>query len=357
MGSHLPQLTSLFRNALELCDVTADESVLVVSQAESRDAYVSGYLDAVEALGAHGDSLGLPGFKQPMFPYGGGPSDALNIDNYIQTNRSVQGALENADVVIDTTTEGLIHTKARELVLDNDARMLTCWEPPAVLERMFPREDLRQRVERSEELLESANRMRITSKSGTDVSVEIGRSPPVIGQYGYTDEPGRWDHLVSGFVACYPVDDSPSGRIVLESGDVILPTNRFVERPIEFEIADGFITDMSGDGADKRLLEGYLDRWDDRDAYATSHFGWGLDENAIWETMAFYTKRGMEIKGMDNRSYAGGFMWSTGPNRFVGRDIRAHLDFVVRGCTIRLDGTVVVEDGELAEPTLQPDPS
>lgn len=354
MPSHNPQLTKLFRDALELCEVTPDESVIVVSQSESRQSYVSGFLNAAESLGCHAESLYLPGFKQPMFPYGGAPSDVFQLDKHIKNDPAIQGAIKGADFIVDTTAEGLVHTEAREIALDNGARILTCWEPPAVLERMFPRDSLRERVEQGVELLEDRTEMRITSEAGTDIVVELGASPPVTEQYGFTDEPGRWDHLVSGFVACYPIDDSPNGTIVMDTGDVLLPQNRYIDHPIEFTVEDGFITEISGEGADTRLIKNYLSMWDSEDPYATSHFGWGLDENAVWETMAFYNKRGMEIRGMDNRSKLGSFMWSTGPNRYVGRDTRAHLDMTMQNCTIELDGEVIIDTGEVRKPELQP---
>lgn len=356
MADTIPQLTELFRQELELCDVTPDETVLVVTQAESREASVQGFLNAAETVGANVSRLDLPGLKHPMFPYGGNPGSMpmSNIDEHIQNDPAASGALEGADMVIDMTAEGLIHTKARSLTLENGARMLSCWEPPTILEQMFPREDLRERVERAEQMVKDADEMRVTSEAGTDVRVEVGEDPPTVAQYGYTDEPGRWDHFVSGFIAFYPVDGSQEGRIVLAPGDVVLPLRRYVDSPIEFVIEEGKITDIKGDNAETALIRHYLEMWDDEDAYMASHFGWGLDETASWENMAAYSTTGLDARGTNNRSHIGNFMWSTGPNRFVGRDTRAHLDFPMLNCTVELDGKVVVEEGEVVEPSLQP---
>ena len=51
--------------------------------------------------------------------------------------------------------------------------------------------------------------------------------------------------------------------------------------------------------------------------------------------------------GQELRSTAGNFMWSTGVNRFVGRETPAHLDVPMRACTVEIDGDPVVRDGEL----------
>ncbi len=354
MDSNIPQLTGLFRDALELCDVNQGESVLVVSQPESREGYEQGMLNAAESLGADTNLLTLPGFKHPMFPYGGSPGNILDLDEYIQNEPAVKGTLTNADMVIDLTAEGLVHTKARSLTLNNDARMLSVWAPPAVIERMFPRASLRERVEAGEQMFKDASEMRVTSPAGTDMTMELASDPPTVAQYGYTDEPGRWDNLVSGFVATYPEDDSPHGKIVLDTGDVVLPMNRYVDRPVEMTIEDGFVTEIEGDSADAKLIRSYLDRWGSDDPYGTSHFGFGLDETAVWESIAFFDGTGIDIRGMDNRSYLGSFMWSTGPNRFAGRDTRAHLDFPMRNCSIYLDDELIIDEGDVVNPTLQP---
>lgn len=354
MDNTIPQLTGLFRDVLELCDVTPDESVLVVSQPESRDGYEHGMLTAAESLDASVNSLTLPGFKQPMFPYGGSPGGGLDLDNYIQEEPSVKAALKNADMVLDITAEGLVHTKARSLTLDNGARMLSCWAPPAILERMFPRQSLRERVEAGEKMLENTTEMRITSEAGTDVRIQLASDPPTVAQYGYTDEPGRWDNFASGFVATYPESESPEGTIVLDTGDVILPMNRYIDQPVKMVVEDGFVTDIQGASADAELLRSYLSRWDSRDPYGTSHFGFGLDETAVWESIAFFNGTGIDIRGMDNRSYLGSFMWSTGPNRFAGRDTRAHLDFPMRNCSIYLDDDLVIDTGDVVDERLHP---
>jgi len=354
MPSNIPQLTGLFREAMEMSELSADESVLVVSQSESRTSYVQSFMNASESIGAHAESLQLPGFDQPLFPYGGATGNALNTDEYIQSSETTKAAFAAADIIIDLTAAGLIHTKARDFALENDARMLTVWEPPAIIERLFPTEQIRERAEESKRLMQEASEMRVTTEAGTNVTVEFESTSPVLDQYGYTDEPGSWDHLGSALMAAYPVDSSPNGRIVMDVGDVLLPMNRYVDRPIEFHIEDGYITDINGEGADAELVRGYLDHWGTDDAYATSHFGWGLHENAVWESLSFYNQRGLNIRGVEQRSALGGFLWSTGPNRFAGRYTRAHLDLAMRDCTFELDGETIIEHGDVVDDRLLP---
>jgi 2,5-dihydroxypyridine 5,6-dioxygenase len=50
---------------------------------------------------------------------------------------------------------------------------------------------------------------------------------------------------------------------------------------------------------------------------------------------------------MDARCYMGNFLFSTGPNRFTGRLVEAHLDMALRGTTVAIDGEPIVVAGEL----------
>jgi len=94
-------------------------------------------------------------------------------------------------------------------------------------------------------------------------------------------------------------------------------------------------------------MRGYWKAWEDaeghRAAYAVSHVGFGLNPAARWDAMAFYDKR--DCNGTELRAFAGNFLYSTGANEVAGRHTLGHFDLPMRGCTIRLDDTVVVDGG------------
>jgi 2,5-dihydroxypyridine 5,6-dioxygenase len=50
---------------------------------------------------------------------------------------------------------------------------------------------------------------------------------------------------------------------------------------------------------------------------------------------------------MDARSFAGNFLWSSGPNTEAGgdRDTPCHLDIPLRNCSVSLDGEVMTLEG------------
>jgi len=90
-----------------------------------------------------------------------------------------------------------------------------------------------------------------------------------------------------------------------------------------------------------------------KDAHAISHIGWGLNENAQWHRMAI-ADRQKEI-GMDGLSYYGNVLFSTGPNTELGgtNDTPCHLDMPLKGCTLMLDNTLIVENGKIVPPEMQ----
>lgn len=349
MAYNMEQLTKLFKDELLLCGVKPGENIVIAGQAESRPGYKEAFIAAASALGVTPLYIEFPGMRHADLPFPG--RELLTIDQYISQNPSAMDSMKNADIVVDITAEGLVHTKARKITLDAGARMLMVWEPADVLERMFPRLSLRKRCEAAGNIIRKAKTMRVVSAAGTDITVALGENVPVVEQYGYTDKPGRWDHFAGGFAAFYPVEGSPQGQIVLDVGDILLPLNRYVSSPIHITIEKGRIAEVRGEGLDALLFKQYLQSWNDPEVFYTSHFGFGLDETALWEALVFY---GNNTYGMDARAFAGNFMWSTGPNAFVGRHVKCHYDIPMRNCTVYLDDQKIIDTGRIVEPTLKP---
>ena len=59
---------------------------------------------------------------------------------------------------------------------------------------------------------------------------------------------------------------------------------------------------------------------------------------------------------MDALAYYGNVLFSTGPNSELGgdNDTPCHLDMPLRGCTLTLDGQVIVKDGNTVPKELRP---
>ncbi len=330
-------LTELFVKQYKLCSLDDKQTVAVIFEYGHKSEYVDAAVAAARAMGAGVLVLGASSLSSPTLP------------PYTSDGREVPALLSAAgecDLVIDLTVGGLIHSNVRTSIIGKGKRMLFVAEPADVLERLMGDEELRANIDAAADILNQGQVMHVTSAAGTDLTYDIsGPDLPITRQWGYVDEPARWDHWPSGFIACFPRDRSAQGRIVLQAGDAIIPWQRTVQSPVELTIRDGFITSIDGDGVEAFLLTDYFKRWNDPAVYALSHAGWGMHPNASWTALDVYDPR--SLYGQELRSVAGNFMWSTGSNRFAKRETPAHLDIPMRGCTVKVDGRAVVVDGEL----------
>jgi 2,5-dihydroxypyridine 5,6-dioxygenase len=344
----LPGLPGLFARELELCGVTPGETVVVLSQGDALQAHVEAALAGASSLGAAGIHLRV---TPPSGPGAAGTGGINTIHvPVLSGNPSAVEVLKKADMVVDLVF--LLYAPELREILDAGTRVLTAMDPAPNLERLFPDRSLRERVEYAGQLLAGAEELRVTNEAGTDVTYKLG-AYPVLTEYGYTDEPGRWDLWPSGFVLTGGADDGVDGRVVIAPGDhVVLPFQAYIREPIEFTIEEGRVVDVRG-GVEADILAEYMAGFDDPDAYGISHIGWGLNEKAKWSTMATDVPGSM---GMDSRSFLGNVMFSTGPNLEVGgtNATPCHIDLPMRRCTLQLDGEPVVLNGEIMIDDMKP---
>jgi 2,5-dihydroxypyridine 5,6-dioxygenase len=260
-------------------------------------------------------------------------------------HRSGVEILKKAGILIDLV--GLLHSPEQLEIQKAGTRVLMVVEPPDILARMLSRGDSRPRVEAGGRRLARASELRVTSPAGTDITYKLGQySKTPILQYGYTDEPGRWDHFPGVFVYTWPNEGQSNGTIVLHEGDIIFPFKEFVRSDVRITVKNGWITAIEG-GFDAVHLKHFMEAWNDPDAFAMAHIGWGLDEMALWNGLSLINKE--SSIGQDGRAYYGNVLWSTGPNTDVGgtRTTPAHLDIAMRGASLYLDGEAIVENGKV----------
>ena len=131
----------------------------------------------------------------------------------------------------------------------------------------------------------------------------------------------------------------------MDQGDVNLTFKRYADAPIVMTIHEDYVTAIEGKGVDADLMRSYFAAWGDREAYATSHLGWGMNTVARWDAMSMYDKR--DFNGTELRAFGGNFLYSTGANEVAGRHTLGHFDLPLRGCTVTLDDEVVVDVGVL----------
>ena len=158
--------------------------------------------------------------------------------------------------------------------------MMISNEHPEILERTKPTAELRTRVRRGMDFLNRAAWMKVSSDAGTQLDIRVEGSP-ARGAPGFVDEPGKVGYWPAGLVGL-PKPGSVNGRIVLAPGDVNLTFKRYIETRVVLTIENDFVTKIEGDGVDAALMRSYYEAWGDREGYATSHVGWGMNNVARW---------------------------------------------------------------------------
>ena len=325
---------------LTLSGVNESETVAILSQGASRSSYADAFLWAAQQLGASAYHLRIADAAPSSGAWAVGSSGLAEHPLAIQ-------ALKEVDMLIDL--KFLLFSKEQFAIQAAGTRILTVVEPPELLGRLMPTKELRERVEIGQEILAKASSMRITSDGGTDVTYDLGMYPTMT-EYGYNDEPGRWDHWPAAFVFTGGSDEGVNGRIVLSPGDVLLPFNTYVQTPVELTIENGFVQDIRG-GLDAELLKSYIETFNDPRGYGMSHVGWGLDHRAHWHGLTQFGG-GM---GMELRSFYGNVMFSIGPNNELGgpNDTPCHFDIPMRNNSLFLDDEPIVVKGEIVVPEMR----
>ncbi len=339
------RLTGLYRRQFELCRVGPGQTVAVVSDLGTRREYIQAAFAAAEEMGFDIYEMcvnAIPGWTSVGVPTIGKCKGTLE-------------ALMAADMIlifhVPLFSKWLREVQAKgvrvQMVIDAPDDLYQLQSPPGLKEAILHAQDLYR----------ATREVRVTSKAGTDFTYRCGEYP-VMSQYGMADEPGRFDHWGVGLLHTFPNEGSANGRVVIAPGDiVILPYCRYVVDPITLDIREGHIVKIEG-GVDAALMREWLAEGQtgptDRDPYAVSHCGWGLNPQCRWDAIALYGDAPERARAAA-RSFPGNFLFSTGPNTQGGgkRTTRGHYDAPMRNCTIALDGRIVVEDGRIVDPAMK----
>lgn len=338
------RLAMLYRKEFELCRVKSGETICCVSDLGTRREYIAAAFAAAEDLGADVYEMcvnSIPSWTKVGVPTVGQCKGTLE-------------AVKAADLVVVFHVP-LFSSWLKE-TMDAGTRVLMIIDAPDDLEQLMSPPGLKEAMLHAEALYEKTREVRVVSAAGTNLTYSCG-DYPVMTQWGYADEPGRFDHWGAGHIHTFPNEGSANGVVILQPGDiVILPYCRYVQDEVRLEVRDGFIRKMEG-GLDAKLMKDWLDdnkeSEDDLDPYAVSHLGWGMNPQALWYGIALNGDQ-PERSRAAARTFPGNFLFSTGPNTQGGgkRRTRGHYDVPMRDCTVMLDNQVVIEAGKIVDPKM-----
>jgi 2,5-dihydroxypyridine 5,6-dioxygenase len=339
------KLTRLYVEQFNLSAVKKGETIAVVSDLGTRREYVQSAFAAAEELGADIYELcvnSLPGWTRVGVP----------------TIGQCKGTLEAvcaADMVVIFHVP--LFSRWLKTVMDGGTRVLMIIDAPDQLAQLMSPPGLKEACNYAESLYRKTRSVRVVSDAGTDLTYTCGEYP-VMTQWGFADEPGHFDHWGAGHIHTFPNEGSTHGTVVMQPGDiVILPYCRYVHDPVKLTVREGHVVDIDG-GLDAKLMRDWLADGksgpDDRDPYAVSHLGWGMNPQALWYGIALNGDE-PEISRAAARTFPGNFLFSTGPNSQGGgkRTTRGHYDVPMRDCSIELDGRLVVKDGRIVDATMR----
>jgi leucyl aminopeptidase (aminopeptidase T) len=246
--------------------------------------------------------------------------------------RTVAEAMAAADVLLAPTVQSLSHTAARKRATENGARAATL---PGVTEDMLARvmsadmAGLRSRGRAVADALDAASEARITDANGTDLRLDLsGRE--AIPDAGELTEPGAFGNLPCGEGFISPV--TGNGTLVVDGS---MAGIGLVDEPVELVVEGGHLTSARG-GQGMAFMELLTVHGDDGTNVA--ELGIGTNEKA---TLTGNILEDEKILGTCHVAF--------GASAGIGGSVQVpvHLDVVVTGPTVELDGEPLVREGKL----------
>jgi aminopeptidase len=246
----------------------------------------------------------------------------------------VGAAMAEADVVVAPTVQSLSHTAARKAATDVGVRIATL---PGVTEEMLARmmsadmEGLRRKGAAVVDLLSRGSEARITCQRGSDLSLGLGDRSGIVDD-GVLSRPGAFGNLPCGEGYIAPIEGATNGTLVVDGS--IAGIGRLGE-PVRLRVEDGHLQDASGEqGA--RLMQ--LLTAHGADGTNVAELGIGTNEKAI-----------LTGEVLEDEKILGSAHVAFGASAAIGGKVQVpvHLDCVVTGPEVSIDGKPIVRDGEL----------
>lgn len=246
-----------------------------------------------------------------------------------------------ADLCLGITAKSMVHTNARRDAAKGGTRYLSL---PDYSMDLLAHESLRADFEargrigdRIAAAFTAGREVRVTTPAGTDVTMRvedrIGASTP-----GYVVAPGTMSSPPD--IECYvaPIEDSAHGVVVVD-GSIPYPTLGLLAAPVRLEVAGGRVREVSSpDAALAAEVRRVFATVGTDKAYVLAECGVGLNDLA-------------KVTGimLTDEGAAGTMHFGFGSNFSIGgvNEVPFHLDVVMREPTLRVDGRIVIERGEV----------
>jgi leucyl aminopeptidase (aminopeptidase T) len=269
-------------------------------------------------------------------------TQSVRVEEFPPTSRdgeeppkAVATAMCQASAIAIVTRFSLSHTQARMAATQAGARIASMPHVTAdVFARTLPVDYTHvERVGRAlTSLLTHASTCQVTAPGGTDVALSLhGRE--AICDDGDLRARGAWGNLPAGEAFIAPLESEAQGTIVFDGS---LAGWGFLDEPLTIELEDGRAVTATGGPAAKWLLE-TLDA--------------GGDNGRTIAELGIGTNPLATITGaiLEDEKAEGTVHFAFGTNSGIGGANQAsvHIDGLVRGAQVELDGRPVLRAGRL----------
>jgi leucyl aminopeptidase (aminopeptidase T) len=246
-------------------------------------------------------------------------------------------AMAAADVCLCVAARSLYHTRAKGEAQKAGTR--GCFNAPARLGAWTAGamtadfNAIRAVAEQLAERLRGADRVRVISPAGTDVTVSVGGREPRGWYSGIVRNPGEISAFPGGEVSFPPLEGTASGTIVFER---VMTDLGPLDRPIAVTVENGLAVDFAGGASADRLCALVTDV---PGATNIAELGIGLNEMA---------RVGDDITEAKKRLGTAHFALGDNAGGYGGVvECPLHLDGMLFDVTVSIDGDDVVRDGSL----------
>ncbi len=248
-------------------------------------------------------------------------------------------AVHGADVVFAPTTFSLAHSDARYRACEAGARWVNM---PDYREAMLYSGGLladfmgiNSQVQRLADAFTKGSSVEVTTRLGTHFTARIeGRTGR--NQSGICTQKGSFGSPPDIETHVALIEDSTEGVLVVD-GSIPLPGLGIIHEPIRVEMKNGRIIAIGG-GKQSKTIRDILAEYNDSSVYVAAELGVGMNpESRFIGAM------------LEDEGVAGTMHIGFGDNHGIGGQNIApsHIDMVADKPTIRIDGVVVMQDGEV----------
>ncbi len=150
----------------------------------------------------------------------------------VEPPEPVSSAMKDCDAVILATSHSLSHTKARREANRGGTRVVSI---PGITAEMMSEgclvadhEDVEQRMSRVHKQLRKAEVLRITTSSGTNLSLRVKRRPWITGDTGLCRTRGAFATFPAGELIVAPLEGTAEGTLVVDvffQGHLVSPAS------------------------------------------------------------------------------------------------------------------------------------